>query len=163
MTTELKLRPLALADYDTVLRWSRDDIFCSFNGWALHRDPEELYQWWRHCVDGNTNKFVRLGVTWQDQLIGYADLAKIADNAAELGIAIGERRLWGKGLGYHACRKMIDYGSENFGITTFYAESHESNTRSRKMLERLGFKEISRIGTDSYLGVDTQLIQYQLK
>lgn len=58
---------------------------------------------------------------------------------------------------------MIEYGSKNLGITTFYAETHESNTRSRRMLEKIEFKEINRVGTEEYLGMNDQLIQYQLK
>ena len=30
----------------------------------------------------------------------------------------------------------------------------------RRMLEKLGFKEVSRIGKEEYLGKDDQLIQY---
>ncbi|MFJ7934558.1 GNAT family N-acetyltransferase [Sporosarcina sp. NPDC096371] len=56
---------------------------------------------------------------------------------------------------------MMDYAVKKLGITVFNAESHESNNRSRKMLEKIGFKEISRIGKEEYLGMETQLIQYR--
>lgn len=44
----------------------------------------------------------------------------------------------------------------------FIAETNETNVRSRKMFEKIGFKEISKFGYEEYLGVQTQLIQYKL-
>ena len=34
--------------------------------------------------------------------------------------------------------------------------------RSRKMMEKLGFEEVSRNGSEVYLNKDTPLIQYKL-
>ncbi|KGX87669.1 hypothetical protein N783_09635 [Pontibacillus marinus BH030004 = DSM 16465] len=56
----------------------------------------------------------------------------------------------------------MDYASNQLGINIFNAETHEANIRSKKMIDKLGFKEISRIGKDEYLGVENQLIQYRL-
>jgi RimJ/RimL family protein N-acetyltransferase len=53
------------------------------------------------------------------------------------------------------------YATGKFGTQLFDAETHEANTRSRKMLEKLGFTEISRIGSDEYMGIESQLIQYR--
>ena len=159
---DMVLRPITLEDYESVLRWSKDDVFCTANGWELNRDPRELLDWWKICVKSNSDSFVRMGIEFQQQLIGYVDLAEIQRNEAELGIAIGERNLWGNGLGYHASRNMIDYGSEKLGITRFLAETHEINTRSRRMLEKLGFNEISRVGHDIYMDRKCRLIQYRL-
>ncbi|BFH62931.1 GNAT family N-acetyltransferase [Paenibacillus azoreducens] len=158
----IKLRQLTEDDYNDVLIWSKDDSFCSANGWEKNRSPSELYKWWLNCVNNMSEDFIRMGIEFNEKLIGYADLACIKGNSAELGIAIGESTLWGKGLGFHSANSMIDYASKNLGITVFDAETHESNIRSRKMLEKIGFKEVSRIGSEEYLGIDNQLIQYRL-
>ena len=50
----------------------------------------------------------------------------------------------------------------NLGITTIIAETHEVNIRSIKMLEKIGFKEISRIGNEEYLRISSKLIQFKL-
>lgn len=158
----LKIRPLTLHDYETVLRWSKDEYFCSANGWDLNRSPEELYSWWIKCLNNVTKDFIRMGIELNEKLIGYADLACIKDTTAELGIAIGESGLWGKGFGYNSAIRMIEYGSKKLGITTFNAETHEANDRSRKMLQKIGFEEVSRLGSEEYLGINSQLIQYKL-
>ncbi|GGE58074.1 GNAT family N-acetyltransferase [Priestia taiwanensis] len=156
------LRPLKLEDYENVLAWSKDDTFCQANGWERNRNEEELHMWWERCVTNNTEDFHRLGIEGDGQLIGYVDLACIRGTEAEIGIAIGESGLWGKGIGVHSILSLIEYAEKEYSITTLIAETHEANTRSRKMLERVGFTEVSRIGVEEYMGKDSRLIQYKL-
>ncbi|MGD6834827.1 GNAT family N-acetyltransferase [Sutcliffiella halmapala] len=158
----IKIRPLSIDDFEYILEWSKDDTFCLANDWEKNRDGQELYKWWQHCVNNVSEDFIRLGIDLENRLIGYADLACIRENTAELGIAIGESILWGKRIGFNASLCMMDYASKQYDITVFNAETHETNIRSRKMLERIGFKEVSRIGSEQYLGTESQLIQYRL-
>ena len=158
----MKIRPLSIDDYRIVLNWSKDDTFCLANGWEKNRNEEELYRWWLHCIGIESEDFIRMGIELEERLVGYADLACIKDNTAELGIAIGESTLWGKGIGSNSILCMMDYAFKKLGIAVFNAETHEANIRSRKMLKKIGFKEISRIGNEEYLGTENQLIQYRL-
>lgn len=157
---QIQLRPLRLKDFSRVVEWSRDMEFCFANSWELSREEEELYQWWAACVNGRMDHFLRIGIEFEGRLIGYADLADIRYGTAEFGIAIGETALWGKGVGPAAAKKLFSYAKETLGITKIWAETHRTNGRSRKMLQKLGFQEISRNGTDIYYGVETALIQY---
>lgn len=162
LSQDIKIRPLTIDDYEMVLKWSKDDSFCLANGWEVNRSPEELYKWWLNCVNNVAEDFIRMGIELNQKLIGYADLACIRDHTAELGIAIGDSGLWGKGIGFRSAICMMEYAAKKLGITTFNAETHEANLRSRRMLEKIGFKEISRLGTEEYLGMNSQLIQYRL-
>ncbi|WP_037287889.1 GNAT family N-acetyltransferase [Saccharibacillus sacchari] len=161
MDLDIRLRRLRSEDCDIVLSWSRDPIFCEANGWEKNRDPEELKQWWSYCVDMDKPSFIRLGIEHEGTLVGYADLAEIHDDQAELGIAIGERKVWGRGIGRQAALAIIEYGKMKLGIKSFAAETHESNTRCRSMLEKVGFAEIGRAGHEWYCGQHDRLIQYR--
>jgi [ribosomal protein S5]-alanine N-acetyltransferase len=154
-------RPIAMDDFDEVLIWSKDDAFCLANDWELNRDSKELYNWWLMCVENQATEFIRMGMEWNNRLIGYADLAHIRGNTAELGIAIGDSTLWGKGIGTLAADQWIKYASKAFNLSIFHAETHETNYGSKKMLEKLGFKEMSQNGSEVYKGLETKLIQYQ--
>ena len=159
---KLIIRPLRMNDYLQVLGWSKDEAFCIANGWDINRVESELYEWWQGCVNRKSEDFIRLGIEWNDQLIGYGDLASINGNSAEIGIAIGDSSKWGKGIGRQATKLLIAYAYEKLAISVFDAETHASNIRSRKMLEKIGFKEISRVGSEMYQGETTELIQYRL-
>lgn len=104
-----------------------------------------------------------MGIEYENRLIGYADLACIRDGSAELGIAIGESALWGRGLGTQSAKSMMAYGADVLGISNFSAETHETNLRSRKMLWQLGFEEVGKEGYEEYLGENSRLIQYVLR
>ncbi|MFS0688520.1 GNAT family N-acetyltransferase [Sporosarcina sp. 179-K 8C2 HS] len=158
----ITLRPLRIKDFEIVLNWSKDDLFCSANEWELNRNDDELYEWWIRCVNNKAEDFIRLGIELKGKLIGYADLANIEGHTAEIGIAIGDSSLWGKGIGYHSTLCLMNYASTKLGITVYTAETHETNTRSRKMLQNLGFEETSRHGREDYMGEESQLIQYRL-
>lgn len=158
---DLKLRALQQADFPNVVEWSKDAEFCAASGWEIEREEEELAAWWEHCIHINNATFIRVGIEYQNKLIGYTDLAEIHNGQAEIGIAIGDRSLWGRGLGAAVVQQLIQYGVEQLNITTFLGETHATNRRAQKMLEKLGFKEISRIGSELYCGEETALIQYQ--
>ncbi len=106
---------------------------------------------------------MRKGIEYKDELIGYTDLAYIKDQTAELGIAIGASHYWGKGIGLEASRRIMEYGSKKFGIKLYRAETSEYNISSRKMLEKLGYKEVGREGQEEYRDREGQLIQYEYK
>lgn len=163
VSPDIRVRPLTMDDYEAVLKWSKDVAFCSANGWELNRRPEELHRWWLMCVENAVGDFIRMGIDCNGEMIGYADLAGIEDNSAELGIAIGESGLWGKGIGPWAASAMMKFGAEELGITLFTAETNEANIRSRNMLERIGFEEIGRTGSEEYKGMEGFLIQYKLR
>ncbi|MBD7985458.1 GNAT family N-acetyltransferase [Sporosarcina sp. Sa2YVA2] len=163
-TTHLiKIRDISMEDYEAVLSWSKDEAFCSANGWELNRSEDELHRWWMYCVNRESNDFIRKAIELEGKLIGYADLADIQGQSAELGIAIGESGLWGKGIGAHSIRSMMSYATATLGITVFYAETHEANIRAQKMLEKVGFLEVSRIGTEEYLGQEDRLFQFRFE
>ncbi|MEC1177679.1 GNAT family N-acetyltransferase [Metasolibacillus meyeri] len=157
----LKLRPLQQADFPYVLAWSKDTEFCAASSWEIEREEGELVAWWERCIHLNNPTFVRLGIEYQEKLIGYADLAEIHHHQAEIGITIGERKLWGRGLGTKVVQQLMQYGVEKLHITLFLGETHATNIGSQKMLEKLGFKEISRNGSELYCNEKVALIQYE--
>lgn len=135
----LTLRPLELADFPQVLLWNDDALFCEVNEWPLRREETALFGWWKQCVENNRPEFHRIGIEWNDRLIGYVDFAEITDYSAELGIAIGDSSLWQKGLGSAALKQALDFGKKKFKVQMYTAETHVKNERAQKMLMRHGF------------------------
>lgn len=66
-------------------------------------------------------------------------------NRAELGIAIGDQRYWGRGYGREAIRLMCDYGFTFLDLHTIYLWYVSFNERGRKSYEASGFRETGRI------------------
>ncbi|MCW3103156.1 MAG: family N-acetyltransferase [Bacteroidetes bacterium] len=70
--------------------------------------------------------------------IGIHPQSDIQRKNAELGYWLAEP-FWGKGIITRAIRQMTDYGFANFDITRIYARPFETNTASKKALEKNSF------------------------
>ena len=157
----ITLREIRPEDFPTILKWSRDETFCLVNGWTYNQEEQKLFERWERLINNASDRFLRWGIDMDGFLIGYIDLVLFTPQAAEIGIALGNSRIWGKGFGTRALKLAMDQAGIKYGIQTFYAETHLPNIRSRRMLEKLGFEEISRKGTDLFMGKETTLIQYK--
>lgn len=60
------------------------------------------------------------------------------ENQAELGYWLG-RRYWHMGLASEAAFKLICYGFRNLNLDQIWCAYYKGNTRSRRVMKRLGF------------------------
>lgn len=79
----------------------------------------------------------------EDQLIGFVNFFSIdrVKKQGEMGVVIGDKRYWGKGIAYRSVSTAIDYIFENMDIDRIYIETGESNIRAQKLFERLEFNK----------------------
>lgn len=82
-----------------------------------------------------------------ERLIGGVGLNAVdrVDRHAELGIVIGDREYWGKGVASASEAMVLEYAFNNIvagGLNKVYARVFDGNTASRKALEKVGFKTV---------------------
>jgi [ribosomal protein S5]-alanine N-acetyltransferase len=142
MLQDVKLRPLQLEDLNTVILWAKDREFCLANEWSLELSEERLTSHWTGIITESSDTLIRQGITFNSQLIGYADLAEINtfEARASLGYAIGNSSLWGQGLGFYGAKLMLKLAFESSKLERVTSEVNAANTRSLRALEKLGFK-----------------------
>ena len=63
---------------------------------------------------------------------------------AELGIFIGEKDYWDKGLGTEAVKLLLDYGFNLLNLHNILLKVFSYNERAIKCYKKVGFKEIGR-------------------
>jgi len=83
----------------------------------------------------------------EDRAVGHVALYRLDQIAgtAEFGILLGDRRVWGKGIGTHFTRYMVEEGFGRLGLRRIFLEVLESNPRAQRVYERLGFVEEGRL------------------
>ncbi len=69
---------------------------------------------------------------------------------AELGIVIGDKRLWDQGLGTEVMRLMLKYGFETLNFRKIILRIMEFNQRAGKVYERVGFVLEGRLRQDAF-------------
>ena len=83
----------------------------------------------------------------EDRHIGNVKIGPIdsVNSFAEIGLLIGERSMWGRGIGTHVIKEAIEYARSIAGIRTLCATVCEPNTGSRRAFEKAGFSQTGRI------------------
>jgi len=56
-----------------------------------------------------------------------------------MGVIIGDKRYWKKGIAYKAVNNVIDYIFNNIDIDRIYIETNETNIPSLYLFEKLNF------------------------
>ena len=165
---DITLRPLRPGDEETAVRWGADREFCLANGWVPGLAPRVLRRHWQVIIADRSSDFLRLGIEQRGEgqggeLVGYVDLGDITAESAEFGIAIGEPRRWGQGMGTRAGQLLLAHAFGPLGLSVLRAEVHAPNVRSHALMRRLGFAVMGESGTDLYWGVQVPLVRYEVR
>lgn len=70
--------------------------------------------------------------------IGLFALDKL-NGSAGIGISIGEKQLWGQGLGTDAMFALLDFGFGNLRLERMWLDVYDFNARARKSYLKCGF------------------------
>lgn len=143
------LRGLELTDVDEILKHFNDIELRRFLGFLTPISKEEEEQWvrntWENRQKGTEYVF---GVELKDDqlLIGTCSLFSIhrINRSAELGIAIWNKKYWGKGYGTEAVRLLLGYGFNFINLHSVFLIVNEDNLRAIKAYEKVGFKFTAR-------------------
>ena len=135
-------------DVPTIARWHQDLEFTASIGspGEAHslETREEAYQKNSRMRPDSVELAVILLAT--GRLVGFGGLFDISRAmTASLFVGIGDRDLWGKGLGTEATRLICEYGFFFRNLYSIKVEVNGYNRRAIRVYERLGFKRIGRV------------------
>jgi RimJ/RimL family protein N-acetyltransferase len=143
------LRPMTEGDWDTLLKWNSDPEVLYFSegddvtSYSLE-DIQGIYR----GVSQSAFCFVieldgrPIGECWLQRM----NLKRILDkypgkDCRRIDLSIGEKDLWGHGLGTDAIRTLTRFGFEKEGADLIFGcEIADYNPRSRRAFEKVGYK-----------------------
>ncbi len=137
------LRPLEFDDIDTLYAWDSDSELEMYAGWGPKRPRAAFRHRYEQRITEPEDDLYMFGIEVDKQLVGYVQLAEIDtyNRHAAIGILIGTKEIWGRGIGHTALRILMDYAFTVRGLERIYAEVYTFNTRSQHLFERLGFQQ----------------------
>jgi RimJ/RimL family protein N-acetyltransferase len=149
-TARLVLRPLMpydaaalhemLSDAETMRYWST----------MPHRALAETEAWVNEAVAANRRGDGHdFAVLHETRVIGRSAFW----SGNEVGFLF-HRETWGRGLAREAVSAMLSYGFGSLGFASARADVDPDNTRSLRLLDRLGFKETGRAKGTFKIGDD---------
>lgn len=132
---------------DNAIRWLNDPEVTEFvliGDMPITRAFEE--SWFKRIADSMTD--INFAIETHDgKHIGMTGVHEInyRHGHAITGTIIGEKELWGKGLGTDVVAVRTRYCFEVLGLRVLESGYLEGNERTPKMLAKSGFKEVGRI------------------
>jgi RimJ/RimL family protein N-acetyltransferase len=138
----VSLRPLALADIDTLYVWETDITLSYYAGWVSERSRSAFQQHWETRLSQTREDLEVLGIEADGRLVGYIQLGLIdrVEQRGAIGIVIGAAEMRGRGIGSTAVRILCDFAFTVKGLERIYAECYGFNTRAQRMFEKAGFQ-----------------------
>jgi ribosomal-protein-alanine N-acetyltransferase len=138
----IHLKPLSINEVNTTyLSWLQDpEVMTGIetSGYTL----ENLKQYVTVQLGNSNVHFFAIWSNDTNQHIGNIKF-EIVDRKAkvsDLGLLIGNKNYWGKGVGSEACKLGITYLFEQLGLRKIYLAVYENNPSAKKLYENAGFK-----------------------
>lgn len=144
----LVLRPMTEADWDIVQRWESDpDVLYYFDsGWVEPRELEDTQMIYRGVSQAAFVFIAELdsrpiGVCWLQRM----NLQRLVEqfpgrDLRRIDLAIGEKELWGHGLGTEMIRTLTRFGFETERCDAIFGCGvGDYNPRSRRAFEHVGY------------------------
>lgn len=135
------LRSLRMEDVNqNYLSWLQDEeVMMGIATTGYTMDKLKIYV--KERLENETTAFFAICDKGTDEHIGNIklDFYDARSNVSELGLLIGNKQYWGKGIGLEACKLTIGYGFQQMNLRKIYLAVYESNPSAKKIYEKLGF------------------------
>ncbi len=154
--TNLEIRPMLEMkpkDWGLFYKYFRDKEIASLNGARPIFMPLWLF---KNIIIGEEKSGERIGLAiyFNNQFIGSIEFydIRLETRSAVLGVLIGEKHLWGQGLGTKALRLALEYIFIEKDFYRLSLETLEDNLRARSSFEKNGFRftGISNAGKNKF-------------
>lgn len=135
---DVALRPVEQADLGLLSRWDADPVIRALMGRRfVGLTPAE----WLENVRRSRSARVWM-IEWEGRPVGEVELAQVnrRSRTAEVRVCVGERELWGRGIGTAAMSALLEEAFGPMGLTSVYLRVFTTNRRAIALYERLGFR-----------------------
>lgn len=136
----VRLRTMTAEDAEHVARWASDPEFSRLQ-WGRSRSQgvEAARDFIAYFQLPKARIFA---LESEGRVIGFANYrdVNLGDGRCEIGIGIGERALWGRGLGKDALRALMRHLFEDLGLQRISLHVIASNVRAIAAYRACGFE-----------------------
>ena len=141
MSRLIYLRPLHIDDAQRSYIWRNDPQVWTYTGFKpTQLITEEIEKTWlTNVLKREQDKRYAVCVKETHEYIGNVQLMHIENNTAEFELFIGEKRYWGKGIGYEATKQALHVAFHELNLDSVYLYVHLDNIVAIRCYYRAGF------------------------
>jgi RimJ/RimL family protein N-acetyltransferase len=138
------LRAIEREDLPRYVQWLNDPQVLEYFG---HYGPMSLAQeetWYESMLQDSSA--INFAVEFEGEHVGGGGFCSIDGRhaRAEVGLFIGQPRLWDQGLGRDVLQTLLRFGFEQMNLHRIYLRVFAENERAVHLYERLGFRHEGR-------------------
>ena len=126
---------------DRYVAWLNDPVVCRDNRHGRELYTMEKARTFYETVKSSDNQYT-FAIVCQDghEHVGNLSLSSISreNKSAQIAILIGERSAWGKGIGFEACRLVMDFGFGELDLHRIWMGMTTRNAAMIRICEKLG-------------------------
>ena len=143
LTKEVELKLMSLSDIMKFKKWLDDEeiLKLAFGSEEITEGIKLLVRSFKRTF--LTSYFRFRTIRYQGRSVGFINFSVIPSTQgkiAKIGIVIGEKELWGKGIGTAALRKFLRHLFLKEGVSAVHLDTAYFNIRAQKAFKKLGFK-----------------------
>ncbi|HUA13870.1 MAG TPA: GNAT family protein [Verrucomicrobiae bacterium] len=150
----VRLRPLEHSDLtERYLGWLNDPEVTRYTeAGTFPSTREDLENFYRSVTGSKNDVMLAIVDRASGRHIGNVKLGPIhwIHRTATLGILIGEKEFWGKGVGLEATRLMVEYGFERLNLHRIDLGVFAEHEAAVRCYEKAGFKIEGRMREDLF-------------
>jgi ribosomal-protein-alanine N-acetyltransferase len=153
---QIYLRAITMNDVtETYLSWLNDEE--TTRGLASGVFPstiEELRRFVESVVSNRGVVMFAICDKQNNEHIGNIKLDNFdwVSRTCELGLLIGNKNYWCKGIGYEVCKLALDYAFTDLNIRKVSLAVYENNPAAIKLYEKLGFQKEGQLRSHIFEG-----------
>lgn len=148
------LRPLTVKDVSLeYLQWMKDKRVTDFLEERKDNTTfEGLRKYVKSVINDKNNYFFGIFFKENNKHIGNVKIGGVhkVHKYADIGILIGDKKVWGKGLGTEAIELTTKYAFEVLHLHKLFAGINELNISSYRAFIKAGYKDAGRFKSHLY-------------
>jgi ribosomal-protein-alanine N-acetyltransferase len=154
--SQIYLRAITMNDVtDNYLSWLNDEE--TTRGLASGVFPsniEELRKFVEAAISNRNVVMLAICDSKSNEHIGNIKLDNFdwVGRTCELGLLIGNKKYWGKGIGYEACKLTLEYAFTDLNIRKVSLAVYENNPAAIRLYDKLGFKKEGQLRSHIFEG-----------
>ena len=135
------LRPLMLDDMEDWFKYLSNPLVFTHTSWNVHSQSDLAQGAWNAQATSSSPVRFAIARKLDDRLVGTAGFHTVSpeNRTAELSYDLSPE-VWGQGIATATARELVNWAHECASVIRVQATVLDSNTRSSKVLLRLGFK-----------------------
>ena len=150
----IELNPVEIEDINILNKWKNDEeIFKNLGGGYKPTSISQQKKWIESMTENTLENQRYMILSEEKEKVGFIGLYGISPihRTCTLGIYIGEKEYWGKGIASRAYKALEKYAKEYLNIRKIRLEVVKENEKAVKSYQKLGFDICGEFKQDRFI------------